>query len=552
MLSRKEIDKKIMEYLIKKKPQLGRFYLLPKIHKRTFNVPGRPVISNNGTATENISAFLDFYLKPIVQTIPHILEDTSDFLCRLNDLPEIPENAILVTFDTVGLYPNIPHEEGIEIMKTFLNERDNKPVRTESLCDLAKLILKENYFELRDEVFRQILGTAIGTKFAPTCANIFMAGLERKIFESGEFNPFVWLRFLDDIFCLWTEGEENLNNFFKYLNEFHPTIKFTMEKSYEKINFLDAVVYKENKHLSTDLYTKDTDTHQYLHAKSCHRSCIKRAIPYGQAIRIKRICSDENNLNRRLLELESWLSKRGYSSKNVRTEIERVHSVSRDDLLKKVERENDFCEPVLVLTYHPALNRIHEILRNAQRHVYKSARLAKVLKSPPRVAFRNAKTLKDRLVRSKLRNESEVETGSFKCNGKRCEVCNYIEPGSKFKSFVTQKSYEINFRFDCNSSDVIYLISCKICGRQYTGTTVTRFRERFNQYKSNVNLYSQGVRGMMQEKTISHFFTENHNGCSKDMSVQIIDHCDPNDKERRESYWIETLETSYPKGLNYK
>ena len=49
-----------------------------------------------------------------------------------------------------------------------------------------------------------------------------------------------------------------------------------------------------------------------------------------------------------------------------------------------------------------------------------------------------------------------------------------------------------------------------------------------------------------------HFFTENHNGCSKDMSVQIIDHCDPNDKERRESYWIETLETSYPKGLNYK
>ena len=118
-----------------------------------------------------------------------------------------------------------------------------------------------------------------------------------------------------------------------------------------------------------------------------------------------------------------------------------------------------------------------------------------------------------------MRNESEVETGSFKCNGKRCEVCNYIEPGSKFKSFVTQKSYKINFRFDCNSSDVIYLISCKICGRQYTGTTVTRFRERFNQYKSNVNLYSQGVRGMMQEKMISHFFTENHNGCSKDMSV---------------------------------
>ena len=149
--------------------------------------------------------------------------------------------------------------------------------------------------------------------------------------------------------------------------------------------------------------------------------------------------------------------------------------------MKKVERKNDFCEPVLLLTYHPALNCIYELLRNAQHHVYQSARLAKVLKSLPRVTFRNKKTSKDRLVRSKLRNESEVETGHFKCNSKRREVCNYIEPGSKLKSFVTQKLYKINFRFDCKSSDVIYLISCKICGRQYTGTTMTRFRERFNQ-----------------------------------------------------------------------
>ena len=213
-----------------------------------------------------------------------------------------------------------------------------------------------------------------------------------------------------------------------------------------------------------------------------------------------------------------------------------MHSVSRDDLLEKVERENDFWEPALVLTYNPALNCIHEILRNAQRH----ARMAKVLKPPQRVAFRNATILKDRLVRSKLRNESEVETGSFKCNSKQREACNSTEPGSKFKSFVTQKSYKINFRFDYNSSDVIYLIQCKICSRQYTDTRVTCFRERFNQYKSNVNLHSQGVSGMMQEKMISHFFTENHNGCSKGMSVQIIDHCDPNDKERIESYWIET------------
>ena len=76
MFNGKEINNKVRDYLIMKKPQLGRFYLLPKIHKRTLNVRVRPVISNNGTATENISAFLDFHFKNIVSTIPHILEDT--------------------------------------------------------------------------------------------------------------------------------------------------------------------------------------------------------------------------------------------------------------------------------------------------------------------------------------------------------------------------------------------------------------------------------------------------------------------------------------------
>ena len=103
MLNRKEINNKVRDYLLKKKPRMGRFYLLPKIHKRTSNVPGRPVISNNGTATESISAFLDFHLKNIVSTIPHILEDTRNFLQRYQ-IGDIPKNALLVSFDVVGLY----------------------------------------------------------------------------------------------------------------------------------------------------------------------------------------------------------------------------------------------------------------------------------------------------------------------------------------------------------------------------------------------------------------------------------------------------------------
>ena len=160
---------KVMEYLLVKRPQLGCFYLLPKIHKRKSNVPGQTVILNNQAATENISSLLDFHLKNIVPTIPHILEDTKDFLKRINDIGEIPSGSLLVTFDVVGLYPHTLHEEGIETMKKYLNLSENQSVSINSLCDLAHIILTENYFKIGKDMYHQNLETAIGTKFAPPC-----------------------------------------------------------------------------------------------------------------------------------------------------------------------------------------------------------------------------------------------------------------------------------------------------------------------------------------------------------------------------------------------
>ena len=551
MLKKKEIDKKLYDYLFIKRPQLGKFYLLPKIHKRLNSVPGRPVISNNNTATENISAYLDFHLKSLIPKIPHILEDTRDFLTRISNINNIPEDSILVSFDVVGLYPHIPHEEGLETMKKYLDQRQDKSISTGHLCDLAKIILKNNFFENGSKVYHQKIGTAIGTKFAPPYANLFMAGLEEKLFLNTEFTPFLWLRYLDDIFCIWTQGIDKLKEFFEKLNSFHPTIKFTMEHSLQKIDFLDVTVIKNGSTLETDLFCKKTDTHQYLHSKSCHRNIYKRSIPYGQAVRLKRICSTEVTLTQRLQQLEEWLIKRGYKKDTVHSEIERVHSIDRETLLQKRQKVLDD-NITLVLTYHPALNTVYEILQKAHRHTLKSPRLAAVLPAPPRLAFRNSKTLRDKLVRSRLRTGNDKAPGIYKCGNKRCEICNLLELGDTFSSTVTNKEYRLNFPFDCNSHCVVYLLTCKICKKQYVGSTITKFRMRYNQYKSNIKLYGEGKRGFQQERFIEHYFQNNHNGTHHDIAVKIIDHCDPNDQERREDFWIYTLDTMYPKGLNHK
>ena len=90
---RGDISDKTLDYFLVNNPKLGRFYLLPKIHKRLYDVPGRPVISNSSYYTENISSFVEFHLKPLAQKVQSYIKDTNDFLEKLSNLPVLPDNV---------------------------------------------------------------------------------------------------------------------------------------------------------------------------------------------------------------------------------------------------------------------------------------------------------------------------------------------------------------------------------------------------------------------------------------------------------------------------
>ena len=105
------ISEKELQYFTEKYQKttgLGKMYLLSKILKRLFDVPGRPVISNCGTPTEKVTEFLDHHLKPVMQEGESYIKDTVDFLNKIKNINAIPENPILVTADVVGLYPSLP------------------------------------------------------------------------------------------------------------------------------------------------------------------------------------------------------------------------------------------------------------------------------------------------------------------------------------------------------------------------------------------------------------------------------------------------------------
>ena len=181
---RGDISSDILDYFNEENPKFGRFYLFHKIHKRMYENPGRPVISNCGFYTENISGFLDHQLKHIVMQVNSYIKDTNNILKKLRDLPDLPNESIIYTIDVVGLYPSISNEEDLRILRIVSEKRSNKNVSTDALIDLAELVVQNNYIELDERYLKQIRVTAIGTKFPPPYAIIFMAALEQDFLET--------------------------------------------------------------------------------------------------------------------------------------------------------------------------------------------------------------------------------------------------------------------------------------------------------------------------------------------------------------------------------
>ena len=181
------INETTKQYLLQTDVRPGRFYILPKIHKP--GNPGRPIVSSNSHPTERISQFVDHYLQPLVHKLPSYIKDTNDFLNKLFYIGNLPPNSLLVTLDVSSLYTNIPHNEGINACDHFLCTSSNTPIPTVTLCDLIRMVLTMNNFTFNDAHYLQVHGTAMGTKMAPSFANLFPGLFEANALKNAPVNP---------------------------------------------------------------------------------------------------------------------------------------------------------------------------------------------------------------------------------------------------------------------------------------------------------------------------------------------------------------------------
>ena len=331
----------------------SNFYVLPKIHKSKEiideicssnedfvqmsppnDLKGRLIVAGPVSPTQRLSEFIDTLIKPIVTHLNSYIKDDWDFLRKIPY--EFSSPVSLYSYDIISLYTSIPHSLGLKALKYWIEKRrDLVPIRFSDafIIESAKFVLENNNFMFDNKLYKQIKGTAMGTKFAPSYACLTIGFLE----ETRLF-PKILCKYFDEDICKYIE-----KNYIRYmddsfitlpknidpallqsaLNEMDPSIKFTMEKgrthcdNTETLNFLDMkIILRENQYISTDIYYKETNPHRYLDYHSAHPSHIKQTIPFSLAKRIIVFVSDPDIIEIRLKELEKWLTDCHYP-KNV-------------------------------------------------------------------------------------------------------------------------------------------------------------------------------------------------------------------------------------------
>ena len=290
-----------------------------------------------------------------MEILPSYIRDSKQFLQLLESLPPLPENAILVTADVTSLYTNIPHEEGIEsvlhYMKLHADTLPPGPPSPHTIGLLLETILKNSSLSFMDRHFLQLVSTAMGTKAAPPYANLGMGRHEETIWETFIWAIPFWKRFIDNIFLIFIGTTKQFRSMKDFMNNLHPTIKFTFEHSTQEISFLDMKIHiGADRKLSTTQYRKPTDCAALLHFHSNHSLKCKGSIIFSQAVRYNLLIADDNVLQKELDSLIISLLARKYPLEVITRNISKALFHSRYTLLHRTPKASSSRSVLPVVT----------------------------------------------------------------------------------------------------------------------------------------------------------------------------------------------------------
>ena len=229
-----KVDKQLVQALLPQGSRTAEMYGLPKNHKQS--VPLRPIVSACGDPLDKLCWFLERILNQLLQFVPAHLPNTDAYLNRLKQTyPNgFPPGTTVFSLDVKNLYGNIPIDEAVQTVMNLLQaHKDSINLFGLFWLDVEPLLehcLTNSYCRFGQSYFKQKLGLPMGSRIAPPIAIIFMGALEDVFLSASHDQPSMYMRYIDDCFCVWPHSPDTLTKYLECLNTVHPTIKFTMER----------------------------------------------------------------------------------------------------------------------------------------------------------------------------------------------------------------------------------------------------------------------------------------------------------------------------------
>ena len=498
----------------------ANFYGLPKIHKselirdavrsqksEVITIPSpqdlkiRPIIGGPASPTSNLSKLLDKLLKPFMVTLPSFVKDSIDLLKKADDWEYADEEYTLITMDISNMYMNISDELGEKAIRFFIQKYPHllhPRFSLEFVVEAVLLVLRNNISFFDGNYRRQIHGCAMGSHKSPPYASLAIGYIEHKADEifretkSVEYADYVKKmleRFLDDVFLKWRMSLGDPKDFFDVLNNIEDKINFTMESG-KRIPFLDVLfILGDDGRLSTDIYYKPTDTHNYVQFGSFHPHKTLTNIPFTLARRVCIIVSDDDVRDFRYSELKEWLLRKKYPVEVINSGIERARRLDRKAILCSTEGDDEqnaeqTSTIPFVFTNNCSNPEVLNTVRRGLDILTPSVRMQTVMKDKSVVAARRQpRNLKSILFKPRFDTRTDQGKGSVlpckkdpnrkKTRGRPCKCCDLLEECTHIKFKGSNEPFEIRFHFTCDTRNVIYAITCQGCGDNNIGKNQT-------------------------------------------------------------------------------
>jgi peptide-methionine (R)-S-oxide reductase len=418
-----------------------------------------------------------------------------------------------------------------------------------------------NNFDFNNKHYLQVGGTAMGTRVAPSFANIFMADFETKWVYTHHLQPTIWLRYIDDIFMIWNHNRKNLDEFITLLNTCHSSIKFTAEISEKSLPFLDTLVcINTDRKIYTDLYCKPTDAHNYLLFTSSHPKHLMRSLPYSQFLRIRRICSKLEDFDKNAIMLGKHFLRRKYPEDLITDAIIKARRKNRQDILqpRASNPQNRTDQTFLVSTFNPICDPLRDIMEETWPILGRTNTTENIFSNKPTFGYRRTKNLRDLLVKAKIpiapKSKTFLDTrkSERKCKSKSCRYCPRLNHEGNITNPHSGKVFPSKMNITCNSNNLIYCIRCTVCHKLYVGQTKNTIKERFKSHFYGINNPHN------QDTTVSrHFSRSDHDGINSTTIYVLEFISQPQNspsgqrtRDEKELFWIHRLSAIAPLGLN--